>query len=56
MKCLRQIIIAGILLLSAASLRAQQHTYCNPINIDYGYTPYSQFHGTVPPLINYMPV
>lgn len=28
---------------SSASIFAQQRTYCNPINIDYGYTPFEQF-------------
>ena len=30
-------------LLLAANARAQQKTYCNPINIDYGYTPIPNF-------------
>ena len=29
--------------LFAFSMNAQQKTYCNPINIDYGYTPFEVF-------------
>ncbi len=32
-----------LLLLSGLQLVAQQKTYCNPINIDYGYTPFEVF-------------
>ncbi len=32
-----------ILLISSTDLLAQQKTYCNPINIDYGYTPIPNF-------------
>lgn len=37
--------ILGFILLVAASLEvfAQQQTYCNPVNIDYGYTPIPDF-------------
>lgn len=34
---------AAILLISSFSGYAQQKTYCNPINIDYGYTPIPNF-------------
>ncbi|GGB11724.1 family 43 glycosylhydrolase [Puia dinghuensis] len=34
-------LLAALLL--AANARAQQKTYCNPINIDYGYTPIPDF-------------
>ncbi|MEP6617171.1 MAG: family 43 glycosylhydrolase [Ginsengibacter sp.] len=30
-------------LAGALSVNSQQHTYCNPINIDYGYTPIPNF-------------
>lgn len=36
------IVLAGLFFLSADS-HAQQRTYCNPINIDYGYTPIPNF-------------
>jgi len=32
-----------VLLLNVSSASAQQKTYCNPINIDYGYTPIPNF-------------
>ncbi len=32
-----------LLALGSCSLFAQQKTYCNPTNIDYGYTPYERF-------------
>lgn len=31
------------ILISITSIKAQQKTYCNPINIDYGYTPIPNF-------------
>lgn len=40
--------LLSIVSLSVISLfSAQQKTYCNPINIDYGYTPFEVFskHG-----------
>ena len=37
------ILIAGIILLSSSDGYSQQKTYCNPINIDYGYTPIPNF-------------
>ena len=39
---MRAVIISICLLLTLHSL-AQQKTYCNPINIDYGYTPIPNF-------------
>jgi hypothetical protein len=38
-----QLLFACTFLLCAANLQAQQKTYCNPINIDYGYTPIPNF-------------
>ena len=39
-----RVILAGTLLLTGIhDLPAQQRTYCNPINIDYGYTPIPDF-------------
>ena len=32
-----------LFLLITASGHAQQRTYCNPVNIDYGYTPFERF-------------
>ncbi|WP_119080569.1 family 43 glycosylhydrolase [Chitinophaga alhagiae] len=40
---MRTILSACLLLLLAAPLQAQQRTYCNPVNIDYGYTPIPDF-------------
>lgn len=36
-------LISCLLLVSALSGKAQQKTYCNPVNIDYGYTPIPNF-------------
>ena len=33
----------SLIFLGILSLQAQQKTYCNPINIDYGYTPFDVF-------------
>lgn len=41
MKKLRLLLI--VMLWSAGAAFAQQRTYCNPINIDYGYTPIPNF-------------
>jgi hypothetical protein len=39
-----RVILTGTLLLTGIhDLPAQQRTYCNPINIDYGYTPIPDF-------------
>lgn len=43
MKHLYVIAIAAIFWLPARSVQAQQKTYCNPINIDYGYCPIPNF-------------
>lgn len=39
--CCRWFIV--FMLLTSLSLSAQQRTYCNPINVDYGYTPIPNF-------------
>ncbi|MGZ8510298.1 MAG: xylosidase, partial [Chitinophagaceae bacterium] len=36
------LLLAGILSITVTGL-PQQKTYCNPINIDYGYTPIPNF-------------
>lgn len=38
-----RIYLSILLMLSASSLYSQQQTYCNPVNIDYGYTPFERF-------------
>ncbi len=38
-------ILAILLLVMIAQSHAQQKTYCNPINLDYGYTPIPDFAG-----------
>lgn len=44
MKIVGKISILWLLLLGTiTTLHAQQQTYCNPINIDYGYTPIPNF-------------
>ncbi len=40
---MQKIILACIVLLLSFEVAAQQKTYCNPINIDYGYTPIPNF-------------
>ncbi|MGC4103468.1 discoidin domain-containing protein [Ferruginibacter sp.] len=42
---MRKKIIAIIIFLfvTVVSMQAQQKTYCNPVNIDYGYTPFPSF-------------
>jgi len=40
---LRDIFFAAVLLLMSTAANAQQRTYCNPINIDYGYCPIPNF-------------
>lgn len=37
------ILFAWLLLMLSQDSKAQQKTYCNPINIDYGYTPIPNF-------------
>lgn len=39
----KHIIVTAVLILAACKINAQQKTYCNPINIDYGYTPIENF-------------
>ncbi|WP_316785502.1 family 43 glycosylhydrolase [Pedobacter frigiditerrae] len=39
----KRISIALLLVLSSLITIAQQKTYCNPINVDYGYTPFPSF-------------
>jgi len=37
-------MLVGVLLMALPKeIQAQQKTYCNPINIDYGYTPFERF-------------
>src|SRR5690606_31085852 len=36
-------LVLGLILGGTSGLGAQQRTYCNPINIDYGYTPIPNF-------------
>lgn len=38
-----QQLINILLLMNVLSTGSQQRTYCNPINIDYGYTPFERF-------------
>lgn len=38
---MRLLIIIGCFI--TANLQAQNNTYCNPVNIDYGYTPIPNF-------------
>ena len=40
---IRKFFVVGVLLLMTTCIQAQQKTYCNPINIDYGYTPIPNF-------------
>ena len=35
-----KIILLGFIFLIQAEAISQQKTYCNPINLDYGYTPF----------------
>ncbi len=37
------VLLIGILQFTSETAVAQQNTYCNPINIDYGYTPIPNF-------------
>jgi hypothetical protein len=43
MKSLRFILILSLFLFAFLQSNAQQTTYCNPVNIDYGYTPIPNF-------------
>ena len=40
---MRNTVLLALILLLCANASAQQKTYCNPINIDYGYTPIPNF-------------
>jgi len=40
---MKNYLIIAILFVAVVSSNAQQKTYCNPINIDYGYTPIPNF-------------
>jgi len=40
---LRCFLVATLFLVLSFSARAQQKTYCNPVNIDYGYSPIPNF-------------
>lgn len=41
---IKKIIGLSCLLLAASlNVQGQQKTYCNPVNIDYGYTPFEVF-------------
>ena len=40
---MKSYLIVAIFLIGSVSSNAQQKTYCNPINIDYGYTPIPNF-------------
>lgn len=40
---MKRIIFLFLALCCASTLKAQQKTYCNPVNIDYGYTPIPNF-------------
>lgn len=39
----KKCLVIGLMLFSIAAAHAQQKTYCNPINIDYGYSPIPNF-------------
>ena len=43
MKKIKYCLLAIVLIVSAMPANAQQKTYCNPTNIDYGYTPIPNF-------------
>jgi len=40
---MKNTVLLALILLLCADASAQQKTYCNPINIDYGYTPIPNF-------------
>ena len=42
-KHIRIFIIINFFIFSTTAVFSQQKTYCNPINIDYGYTPFNTF-------------
>lgn len=43
MNYLKYLLIIGIALIFGQVVNAQQKTYCNPVNLDYGYTPIPNF-------------
>jgi hypothetical protein len=43
---MKKFIVLLIVCISCVQLQAQQKTYCNPVNIDYGYTPIPNFSET----------
>ncbi|HOW30439.1 MAG TPA: family 43 glycosylhydrolase [Bacteroidales bacterium] len=43
MKIICSILLTSLLLTVALTAKSQQKTYCNPMNIDYGYTPIPNF-------------
>jgi hypothetical protein len=43
---MKKFIVLLIVYISCVQLHAQQKTYCNPVNIDYGYTPIPNFSET----------
>ena len=40
---MKRLVTGIVLVMSLCTTHAQQKTYCNPINIDYGYTPIPNF-------------
>ncbi|KIC94823.1 discoidin domain-containing protein [Flavihumibacter solisilvae] len=40
---MKRMILAAMVMLFSIATEAQQKTYCNPINLDYGYTPIPNF-------------
>lgn len=43
MSMLKRVTFLVLLVVAASAATAQQKTYCNPLNIDYGYTPIPNF-------------
>jgi hypothetical protein len=43
MKKIKFLLIASLIFVFTINSEAQQKTYCNPVNIDYGYTPIPNF-------------
>ena len=43
---MKKVILLFVICISCIQLQAQQKTYCNPVNIDYGYTPIPNFTET----------
>jgi xylan 1,4-beta-xylosidase len=43
MKLVKIFLLSSLLAFAALQTEAQQKTYCNPVNIDYGYTPIPNF-------------